>query len=194
MAAPGSVTLCIARVKAGDQAALQDVFNRFFDRLVGLARQQLRALPRPGAGDAEGAAQSAMAGFWLGLEKGQYPKLFDRKDLWHLLAAITVHKAAHQRERENAVKRGGGVVLDEAAIDLGRILSREPTPELAAELAEDCRRLLDLLPDVELRTIALLRMEGYSNNEIAGKLDYSTRKVERKIELIRNYWQGEVVP
>ena len=57
---------------------------------------------------------------------------------------------------------------------------REPTPEFAAEVAEQCQRLLDDLPDEDLRRIAVWKMEGHSNEEIAAELQFATRTIERK--------------
>ena len=67
--------------------------------------------------------------------------------------------------------------------------SREPTPEFAAQVSEQCRRLLDGLNDDGLREIAILKMDGFSNEEIAQQKDCTTRTVERKLHLIRTIWQ-----
>ena len=58
-------------------------------------------------------------------------------------------------------------------------------------VAEECRRRLDGLRDDSLRRIALLRMEGYTNEEIAERLGCGLRSVSRKIDLIRRTWLGE---
>jgi hypothetical protein len=50
---------------------------------------------------------------------------------------------------------------------LGQLLSREPAPEVAAQVSEACARLLGRLGDDELRQVALLRMEGYTVEEVA---------------------------
>ncbi|MCI0457115.1 MAG: ECF-type sigma factor, partial [Gemmataceae bacterium] len=110
MSSLASVTLWIDQVKKGDHEALQKLWERFFHRLVGLARKKLEGVPRRAA-DAEDVAGSAFVAFWQGVERGQFPLLFDRDDLWHLLAQITVYKASNLRAREQAQKRGGGVVV-----------------------------------------------------------------------------------
>ena len=69
-----------------------------------------------------------------------------------------------------------------------------PTPELAAAVGEQCARLLDLLDDASLRTVALLKLEGHTNEEIAAKLDRVTTTVERKLARIRKKWQQEIDP
>jgi DNA-directed RNA polymerase specialized sigma24 family protein len=67
-------------------------------------------------------------------------------------------------------------------------------PTLAAEVAEQCQHLLRSLCDKELQEVALARMEGYSVEEIAGRLDCSPRSVKRRLRLIRSLWQKESGP
>jgi DNA-directed RNA polymerase specialized sigma24 family protein len=71
------------------------------------------------------------------------------------------------------------------------VVGREPTPSFAAGVAEECRRLLDRLGSGELQEVALLKMEGYTNAEVAAKLGRSLATVERKLKLIRRTWDGE---
>ena len=79
-------------------------------------------------------------------------------------------------------------------LDLGRVAGREPTPEFAAQVAEECGRLLDRLGREDLRAVALWKMEGCTTEEIAGKLGCVPRSVERKLRAIRAIWTTEDVP
>jgi DNA-directed RNA polymerase specialized sigma24 family protein len=63
-----------------------------------------------------------------------------------------------------------------------------PSPAEAALLNEALERRLELLDDAQLREIALWRLEGYTNREIADQLDCTERSVERRMERIRNKW------
>jgi DNA-directed RNA polymerase specialized sigma24 family protein len=74
------------------------------------------------------------------------------------------------------------------------MVGREPTPAFAAMVTDECRRLLEALGDETLRRIALLRMEGYSDAEIAAQLGCGLRTVGRKLDLIRKIWLREVAP
>jgi len=58
-------------------------------------------------------------------------------------------------------------------------------------MGEEVRHLFDSLPDESLRLIALLRLEGYTNEEIASSLDCAARSVHRKLERIRLLWSQE---
>ena len=124
---------------------------------------------------------------------GRFPLLKNRDDLWWLLVKITVRKAHDLAERESRQKRGGGSTnAGESA--LAGIPAAEPTSEDVAIMVEQFQRLLDLLGDETLSQIALWRLEGYSNDEIAERLGCARRTVANKLALIRKRWQSEVPP
>src|SRR5580693_5811756 len=109
----GSITGWIAGVKAGDLAAAQPLWERYFARMVDLARARLRASGRRGhdaGSDEEDAALSAFDSLCAGLARGQFPQLGDRDDLWRLLVVITTRKVQAQARRGFRQKRGGGLV------------------------------------------------------------------------------------
>ena len=72
------------------------------------------------------------------------------------------------------------------------LLSREPDPAFAAEVGEECRRLLEMLPDESLRRVALLKLEGHTNEEIAGGFDCAPQTIGRWLSVIRGYWKSEM--
>jgi DNA-directed RNA polymerase specialized sigma24 family protein len=190
-----SVTLWIRSLQAGDVAAAEKLWNRYFEELVRLARARLRSAPRAVA-DEEDAALSAFDSFCQGAARGRYPRLNDRNDLWRLLVVITERKALDQAQRERRQKRGGGKILGTSDLLAGDRTVRgsvlpQPTPELAAMMADECRRLLGRLRDDSLRSVATLRMEGYTNEEVADRLGCSLRSIARKLELIRRTWLAE---
>jgi DNA-directed RNA polymerase specialized sigma24 family protein len=187
-----SVTQWLDRLQEGDPEAAQRLWERYFHRLVGLARARLRAAPRVVA-DEEDVALSAFDSFCRGAEAGRYPRLADRDGLWRLLMTITGRKALGLLRHQGRQKRGGVAppadTPDEAALE--QALSREPTPELAAQVGDECRRLLGLLGDAGLESVAVWRMEGYTVAEIDGRLGCAGRSVKRKLELIRGIWERE---
>jgi DNA-directed RNA polymerase specialized sigma24 family protein len=189
---PHSVTRWIRSVKAGDGAAADQLWRRYFQALVRLARARLDGAPRSAA-DEEDAALSAFDSFIRGVARGRYPRLDDRNDLWRLLVVITERKALDQAQRERRRKRGGGRVVgmaDRAGGGEG-VACPGPTPEFAALLADECRALLGRLRDDSLREVARLRMEGDTDEEVADRLGCSLRTVARKVELIRRSWLAE---
>ena len=195
MASDGSITRLIVLLKDGDRDAAQPLWDAYFRRLVGLARARRRRTPR-GMADEEDVALSAFDSFCRRAERGLFPRLEDRDDLWQLLFVLTVRKAIGLARHQGRVRRGGGRIAsleDLAAWDLDAVLGPEPTPELAAQMAEEYRRLLDRLSDESLRSVARWKMEGWTNREIADRLGCVEHTVERKLRSIRRLWSEEVV-
>jgi DNA-directed RNA polymerase specialized sigma24 family protein len=177
---------------------VQGLWERYFRRLVGLAARKLRGVPRCAANE-EDVALSAFDSFCRGLEEGRFPQLRDRNNLWALLVTITARKARRLIRYEGRQKRGGHAVLDEAALkgtagsdpgllSLEHVIDGAPTPEFAAEVADEYRRLLARLPDAELGSVAQWKMEGHTSEEIASRLGCALRSVERKLRMIRSLW------
>jgi len=190
-----SVTTSIALLRAGDAAAAQPLWERYFARLVAFARGKLHGVSRRAA-DEEDVALSAFHSFCQAAQR--FPRLNDRDDLWQVLVMLTARKAFQERRGQQALKRGGtadaaGTRTAEAAeaVALDEIVGAEPTPEFAVSLAEHFEALLAKLPSEELRQIAQLRLEEYSAAEIAERLGCTERTVSRKLVRIRSYWGKE---
>jgi hypothetical protein len=112
---------------------------------------------------------------------------------------ITLRKASDHLRRECCQRRGGGRIVGEAALDaanpeagrwLEQVVGREPTPTFVAQVVDECRRRLESLGDEGLRMVALLRMEGYSNDQIAERVGCGLRSVERVLA-DRKRWLAE---
>jgi DNA-directed RNA polymerase specialized sigma24 family protein len=190
----GSVTYWIHQLPAGDQAAIQKLWERYFPRLVGLVRKRLMGAPRAAA-DEEDVALSAFNSFFRRAQEGRFPKLTDRQDLWQLLVLIATRKAsnlAKYERRRPVIQLTGGDGSSEAPNPFLNLISREPDPESAARVAEEYKRLLALLPDDSLRTVAEWKLEGYTNEQIAAKLERALSTVELKLRCIREIWQEEI--
>jgi RNA polymerase sigma factor (sigma-70 family) len=200
MSSEGSVTRWVTALKRGEMAAAQPLWERYHRQLVNLARQKLGSARRQAA-DEEDVVQSAFHSFFLGLAHGRFPRLDDRDNLWRILVVITARKALDQLAHQHTKKQGGGTIQGGSRIDSGRhalddaaieeIVGADPTPEFAAQVAEEYQRLLDLLDDESLGQIAVWKMEGVTNDEIAERLDCSRRTVARKLETIRIIWSRQ---
>lgn len=203
MSSDHSITLWIADLKVQENdEAQREIWKRYFQRLVGLARFKLGDAPRR-AEDEEDVAVSALHCFFAGVGEGKFPELRDRSNLWPLLAKITSRKAINQRRDARRLKRGGGLVRgeslflnagDASALGLEDVLADDLTPAYLATLEEERRRLFDALPDDTLRSIALKKLEGCQNAEIAREIGVSERTIERKLQRIRNLWTREIEP
>jgi RNA polymerase sigma factor (sigma-70 family) len=197
---PGSVSHWIDGLKAGEPEAADALWRRYYDRVIKVARQRLGPVPNQAVEDAEDAASSAIHGLFAGAAEGRFDRLSDRVDLWQLLVAITVKKALCLRQRHARLKRGGSHLIhgqtpaenlgdDDREDALARAFSKEPDPESAAIVRDQFQTLLESLDDPTLEQIALWRMDGLSNAEIASKMGCVLRTVERKIERIRLIWE-----
>jgi DNA-directed RNA polymerase specialized sigma24 family protein len=192
-----SIAHWLLGARGGDEAAAQELWRRYFERLVALARRKLPAHGKR-AFDEEDVAHSALRCFFHGMAQDRYPQLTDRHGLWNVLVVITARKAQAYVRNQNRQKRGGGQVLGETAFlnvsdaeaaGIEQVIGAEPTPAFAAQVAEECQRLLDRLDDDTLRTIALLKMEGHTVDEIAAQLGSTRRTIERRLHIIRKTWE-----
>jgi DNA-directed RNA polymerase specialized sigma24 family protein len=189
-AADDSVARWLGQLRSGEQAAAQELWGQYFGPMVELARSKLRGVSARAA-DEEDVALSAFKSFCRAVECGRYPNLFDRDGLWALLVTITARKVVDLKRYEHRRKRRAPLGADaETGPALDDVIGREPDPEFVARIAEECQRLLGLLTDPTLRTIALRKMEGFTNAEIAAELGVVGRTVERKLNLIRRMWEA----
>lgn len=208
----GTVTRLIQKLKDGEAQAAQRLWELYFRRMVGMAREKLQGMPKRMA-DEEDVALSAFRSFCQGAEGGQFTQLVDRENLWPLLVSITAHKAVDLIRYNNRQKRGGtgqatidnGISVGNqvesslhqsdkpnsgsATLEFEEIICQEPTPEFAAQIADEFNSLLARLEDETLQSVALWKLEGFTNEEIAEKLACVPRTVERKLQLIRTLWQ-----
>jgi RNA polymerase sigma factor (sigma-70 family) len=196
----GSVTRLIIDLRS-DQPAVRElaarlVWGRYFQELLALARSHLSARIR-GREDEEDVLQSMYKSFCLRQRRGDFD-LSSRDDLWKLLVQVTLRKARNTANRHLQGKRdvrreaSGGAAptsdADEPGAFLDQIDTDEPTPAEAALLNEALEQRFQALREPELRRIALKKLEGFTNQEIADDLQCTVRTVERKLERVRAYW------
>lgn len=194
----GSVARLLADLKQGDQAAATDLWNRYFERLAAAARRKMRGMPRRSV-DEEDVVVSVFDSLCEGVAQGRFPTLNDPDDLWRVLTVITHQKVVDQMRKAQRQKRGGGNIRGDSLFGpLGDpasgpgfdgLAGDEPTSEFVAEMEEQTAHLFALLDDALLRKIAHDKLDGYTNQEIAGRVDISLASVERKLKLIRQRWE-----
>ncbi len=187
MGANDSFTDLMDRLRAGNQDAAREVFQRFVHKLVRLARSQFDAVLRRKV-DPEDVVQSAYKSFFLRYGAGKL-EIHDWNNLWGLLAVITLRKCFDRVEYHHAERRD---VQREAAAHPGaagtepwwEAVAREPTPDEAAVLAETVEQLLRGLTADE-RPVLELSLQGYTTQEISQRLDRPERSVRRLRERVR---------
>tara|TARA_R110002095_G_scaffold116835_1_gene101910 strand:- start:4795 stop:5400 length:606 start_codon:yes stop_codon:yes gene_type:complete len=192
-----SVTTWVKALKEGEAEAAQKLWNRYFEKLVAQAEMRIRNCPQ-GTLEAEDIAVSVFESLWRGANEGRFQKLQNRDELWWLLLALTKRKVASHIRKETALKRGGNSTQKslnndkDSGYTFEQLVSQEPSPEYLAMLQEEYENLLSILRDDRLREIAVLRLEGYTSQEISKQLDISIPTVTRKLRLIRATWAKEL--
>lgn len=191
-----SVSLWIEELKDGKHTAQQEVWNRYFDRLIRLVQRRFGDAPRRVA-DEEDIAVSVFDSIYDGAANGRFDKLKNRDDLWKLLVAISSMKITDQIRRQTAKKRGGtdvrgeSILVDKNADEVGgfdRFLAIDPTPDFLLIMDEQRDVLFEALPDESQRLVAKHRLDGYTNEEIVERTGISLRSVERKLKVVRDTW------
>jgi RNA polymerase sigma factor (sigma-70 family) len=180
-----SITRLLRAAQDDRSSAVGPLLAAYFDRLVQLARQRLRNLPGMVTYDEDVALRSFHSVYQRIRDPGRPLQLASRDDFWRLLATRTISRAIDLIRRHRKGEEPGDH-------DVEQLLTREPTPEETAAMADECRRLLDLLEEPQLRQVALWKVEGYTNEEIAAMLDCVPRTVERKLRHIRFLWKQEL--
>jgi RNA polymerase sigma factor (sigma-70 family) len=193
------VTRLIRLLRSGDATerdlAARLIWRRYFRDLLELARNNLNKRIRRRE-DEEDVLQSMYKSFCLRQQRGEFD-LSGRDALWSLLVTITLRKARntakrHMRDRRDIAREQTIADSDDegesAQWALEQMDATGPSPAEAAVLNEALERRLEVLADLELRQIALWRLEGYTNREIADRLDRTERSVERRMERIRSKW------
>lgn len=192
-----NVSHWIDLVKAGDSVAANRIWQHYFDRLVRSVRARLYGQNRA-VSDEEDIVLSVFDSFYNAAENGRFPDLSDRDDLWRLLLRMAARKVVDKRRRDLRQRRGGDVKhlpLDRAGED-GNIIEAigtEPSPEMVLMMQESVEQLFFHLGVGQLRDLAGAKLEGYSNAELAQRFGCSERTIERRLHLIREKCQQELV-
>ncbi|MBV9125831.1 MAG: sigma-70 family RNA polymerase sigma factor [Planctomycetes bacterium] len=177
--------------RAGNEKAAQELFDRYAERLLALARRRIsqRLASRV---DPEDVVQSVFRTFFARAREGQF-QLQQQDDLAKLLFRITVHKTLRQVEFHKAAKRNPNLETAQGSQSqdtLRDLLAREPTPEDAVAFLDQLEHFLSQLRPDE-RAILEMRMQGCSNTEIAEKLGVYDRKIRRVLERVRGLAEQE---
>lgn len=184
-----SVTGWFHALKNGDQHAAAQLWNRYFERVVKLAKHRLA---RDAAYDEEDLAASVFGALYKAAADGRYETLADRDELWALLLVLSQRKIIDRARRLTAKRRSGPQAGSSPPVPVEELYSQEQTPELSAAVKDECRHLLELLNDGTLQDIALLKLDGHTIPEIAGQLSLGERTISRKLLLIRKTWEEEL--
>ncbi|MCO6456324.1 MAG: hypothetical protein J5I93_13580 [Pirellulaceae bacterium] len=191
MSESGSISKILVDIKQGDERAAEQLWNRLVGAVAARARKQLATYGVRGA-DQEDIAIDVFASLCRGAVKGRFPRLDDRGDLWQILMMLTRQKVIDRKRKrppewtESAIGRVDNDGSELLGLDI--VPAQELPADIIVTAVDSLRELLDSM-DESQRQVALLRMDGLNNQEIAARLKVSLRSVERKATLIRQDWQ-----
>ena len=191
---PKSITLWFDQLRRGDQLAAQRLWDRLFERLVLYAKTRMKNANRC-VSDEEDIAIGVMSALCGAASRGELPSIDNREDLWRMLLSWTHNDIIDHCRYHQRTKRGGRV-RDFTADDMNRgnafslddIVGNTPPADVLHEMGDQFHLLLNRLPQKQLQEIAIARLHGHSNEEIAKTQNVSIRTIERKLNLIRNCW------
>ena len=174
----------LERWQQGDEQAAADIFDRYVNRLIALARSKLGDRLRRRV-DAEDVVQSVYRSFFRRAAEGAY-QLDEGDNLWRLLATITVNKLRKRHRHHTAQKRS----IDEE-ISVGGssgawqisplVVAHDPTSDEAVALIDELQFVLERLEPVH-REIVELRLNGHDLAEISEQTSRTERTVRRVLE------------
>ena len=168
----------VVRLRSGDDQAATEVYERYAKRVFGLVHQQmaerLKALVQP-----EDIVQSVFKSVFRGINSGAYDAP-EGGTLWHLMAIVAVHKVRRNARRRSAMKRDEQRTQSFDAI-ANFDTADSCTPE---EFESAIREAIEGLKESE-QEVVILRVQGFSVEEISGKLQRSRRTIERSLNAIR---------
>lgn len=202
-----NITLLLRDFRTGrgarKQEAAAQLWRCYEQQMQRVARKRLAQSNRAFV-DEEDVAVSAFRSFCHGIDTGKFDSLVSRGQLWSLLARLTANKAVDWIRYQCAQKRNGSVSLtnhladhsqsETTYVDLLELvaISPEPTAEQIAQSTEQVERLIEMLSDAALRKIVDLKVQGFTNDEIARQMGCVTRTIERKLKLVRQLWGNEL--
>jgi len=154
----------LERLRDGDEAAFNEVYNQFSPGIYNLAFRYLQD-----AAQSEEILQETFISLWLNKEK-----IDVSGDLWVYLFVIAKRKSLDILRNIKKSK-----VLLERLSDAADVLSNCTEEKV---LAKEFQRLVDVvvnsLPEQQQKIFRLSRQEGLSHNEIAGILNISANTVK----------------
>lgn len=180
----------VLHLKSGQADGLNELWKRFYDRLVLHSRGRVRNAGMNGI-DEESVACSVFESIWRAASEGRLVDIQSCDELWWWLLSAAQRKVVDHTRRVTALKRGGAeniAILGDAEA-LQQILSNEPTPEYLTILSEEYERGMAILNDDQLRQIAVLKVSGTTNEEICEQLGIAPATVTRKLRRIYEIWR-----
>lgn len=190
----GSVSGFLRDARLGRVLAIERLTEKYLLRLENFANTRMSSTYKQ-VEDEQDVAINVLNEFFIGFMNGKYEGLRNRKQLWRLLAKITVCRVIDHYEKYNAQKRGSGTTQnagnmssDQSSNDFGVITDvsiDEIDPQLSVALKDSYNRMLESICDSKDQKIVQLNLEGYDNKEIAKIIRVNERTIRNRLDAIQ---------
>ena len=177
------------RARMGDERAWQELFAACYPKVLRVVRRRLTSPAIRSLYD----STDFVGDVWKSL--AEKPEAFDFPTIDALLAflsraaerkVVDAYRRRHTQkndiDRERPIEGSSGPNSPEIA-------SSDPTPSQIAQAGEAREWLFSGLSDEE-RLILEMRGEGYSNEEIAGRVGWHPRRVQRFLKDLGESWRA----
>ena len=194
---PSSITVWIQKLHEGNTEAAYKLWDRCFAELVEKAKRFQKGR-KQGLNSDEELAADAFHKLLKGVDEGRFNQLESTDDLWKLLTHFLSRKSIDSLRYEQRQKRGDGklrgesVFGDKSGLGIEQHADAASEPFQQVEFDDELNHLLGLLKRDDLKQVVMLRLEGFTNLQIADSLSISEASVSRKVKLIKKTWNTAI--
>ena len=163
-----------ARARAGDQAAWTELFETYYPKVIRVIRRKLNSPSIRSLYDSTDFASDVWKSLAANADRLDFPTM---DSLMGFLVKVAENKLADEMRRQSTRKRDRN--RDRPDSDQRALASSDPTPSAFAQERERLDQILGRADDEQGREVIRLKRLGYSNEEIAERLGWHVRKVQR---------------
>jgi RNA polymerase sigma-70 factor, ECF subfamily len=172
------ITNLIFLIKRGDQNAFKQFFTLFYEDIYRFLFKYLS-----NCDDAEDLCQETFIKFWQqrhNIDSSSYPRAY--------LYKIAKNLAINHSTRKPAL------VSYDNDLKLVSLAGKDPQTDYDnSNLVEECRKIIDQLPERCRLTFILSRYEGLDYSEIADTMDVSLQTVKNQMSKAINYLKEKLI-
>ncbi len=180
----------VKRWRDGDQAAAEELFHLYQQRLLDLVARHLGEKLR-GRLSPDDMVQSILKSMFR-VTRDQSLEFCDDSGFWKWLVTVALNKTFHRIDKELAAKRDPG---RETSAYLDMVISHRgsirPSVEETVQVADLLECILQRLTE-DQQQVLQLKLEGHQQTEIALRLGVSEKTVQRRMQQIREAAQSVV--
>ena len=171
------------KLQNGDNAAIEEIYNRYSRRLASYAAKRIGA-DNLCVVDENDIVNSVFRMIVEKSKDGRFPKLSRGTDLMPFLMSVVAHKTIDhiRKEKRKFLGMSFEEVLQEDSLE----------PHMAAASSEAIKELLGSLEKASLQKIVKLKCDGKMNLEIAQEIGVSPKTISRKLEKIKRIWMRQI--